>query len=77
MAKVFEADRGHKPCKGLPVQIKTEPLVATALQGAPAVPIMRQSLIVEERKERTAKGLCFNYDDKYVPGHRCKGSSSV
>lgn len=30
-------------------------------------------LTVEERKERTAKGLCFNCDKSYVPGHKCKG----
>lgn len=26
-----------------------------------------------ERKERTTKGLCFNCDDKFIPGHKCKG----
>lgn len=26
-----------------------------------------------ERKERASKGLCFNYDDKFSPGHKCKG----
>lgn len=26
-----------------------------------------------ERKERASKGLCFNCDDKFSPGHKCKG----
>lgn len=30
-------------------------------------------MTVEERRARTAKGLCFNCDDTYSPGHRCKG----
>lgn len=30
-------------------------------------------LTAEEQKERTAKGLCFNYDESYAPGHKCKG----
>jgi hypothetical protein len=25
-----------------------------------------------ELKERRDKGLCFNCDDKFSPGHRCK-----
>lgn len=30
-------------------------------------------LSLAERKERASKGLCFNYDDKFSPGHKCKG----
>lgn len=30
-------------------------------------------LMAEERKERSAKGLCFNCDEAYTPGHKCKG----
>lgn len=26
-----------------------------------------------ERRERTAKGLCSNCDEKFVPWHKCKG----
>lgn len=32
-----------------------------------------KKLSQEERKERMAKGLCFNYNDKFQPGHKCKG----
>lgn len=28
---------------------------------------------MEERPTRMAKGLCFNCDEAYAPGHRCKG----
>lgn len=34
---------------------------------------MRKTLTVEERRIRTAKGLCFNCDEAFSPGHRCKG----
>lgn len=34
---------------------------------------MRKMLTAEERKERTAKGLCFNCDESYAPGHKCRG----
>lgn len=30
-------------------------------------------LTVEERREHTTKGLCFNCDESYAPGHKCKG----
>lgn len=34
---------------------------------------MQKMLTIEERKERTAKGLCFNCDESYSSGHKCKG----
>jgi hypothetical protein len=33
-------------------------------------PLMRLSPV--EMDERRAKGLCYNCDDKFTPGHRCK-----
>jgi hypothetical protein len=35
---------------------------------------MRLSLV--EMDERRAKGLCYNCDDKYTPGHCCKRLSA-
>ncbi|KAF2291273.1 hypothetical protein GH714_022111 [Hevea brasiliensis] len=35
----------------------------------PSTPIKRLSW--EEMQNRRAKGLCFNCDEKFVPGHRC------
>lgn len=73
VAKVHEANRGYKPYKmgGSPL-IKSEPLLKTP-SGGTAVPIVRRTLTVEERKERTAKGLCFNCDEQYKPSHKCQG----
>lgn len=34
--------------------------------------IVRKMLTTEEQKERSAKGLCFNYDESYSPRHKCK-----
>lgn len=28
---------------------------------------------MQEREKRTAKGLCFNYDERFSLGYRCKG----
>lgn len=28
----------------------------------------------DEMQKRRAHGLCFNYDDKFTPRHRCRGS---
>lgn len=36
------------------------------------LPIFKR-LSPTERKERASKGLCFNCDDKFSPGHKCKG----
>lgn len=34
---------------------------------------MRKMLTVEELRDRTAKGMCFNCDESYSPRHKCKG----
>lgn len=70
-AKVYESNRGGKPWKHFTA--KTEPLLKTPPADGITVPIVRRTLIIEERHERTAKGLCFNCDEQYSPGHRCKG----
>lgn len=71
--KIYESNHGGKTWKNFGNNSKTEPLIKTPPARGPAVPIVRQTLTVEERKEQTAKGLCFNCDDQYFPGHRCKG----
>lgn len=38
----------------------------------PTTPVFKR-LTPAEKKESTAKGLCFNYDDKFSLGHKCKG----
>jgi hypothetical protein len=34
-------------------------------------------LTAEEMQQRRFTGLCFNCDEKFVRGHRCKGSATL
>jgi hypothetical protein len=38
----------------------------------PFAPLKIQKLTRDEMVERQIKGLCYNCDDKYFPGHKCK-----
>jgi hypothetical protein len=38
----------------------------------PSAPLKIQKLTRAEMVERQLKGLCYNCDDKYFPGHKCK-----
>jgi hypothetical protein len=38
----------------------------------PSAPLKIQKLTRDEMVECQLKGLCYNYDDKYFPGHKCK-----
>jgi hypothetical protein len=38
----------------------------------PSTPLKIQKLTQAEMAERQLKGLCYNCDDKYFPGHKCK-----
>jgi hypothetical protein len=38
----------------------------------PSAPLKIQKLTGAEMVERQLKGLCYNYDEKYFPGHKCK-----
>jgi hypothetical protein len=38
----------------------------------PTAPLKIQKLTRVEMAERQLKGLCYHYDDKYFPGHKCK-----
>jgi hypothetical protein len=38
----------------------------------PYTPLKIQKLIREEMVEHQIKGLCYNFDDKYFPGNKCK-----
>jgi hypothetical protein len=37
-----------------------------------SAPLKIQKLTKDEMDERQLKGLCYNFDDKYFPGHKCK-----
>lgn len=49
--------------RGYVVGNKTEPLLKTPPANTSVVPIVRQTLTIEERKEQTEKDLCFNCDE--------------
>lgn len=74
VAKVHEANKGYKSYKfgEVPLNSKSDPLPKSP-PIATRVPIVRRTLTVEERKERTAKGLCFNCDEQYKPSHKFQG----
>jgi hypothetical protein len=38
----------------------------------PSTPLKIQNLTRDEMVEHQLKGLCYNYDDKYFSGHKCK-----
>jgi len=38
----------------------------------PSAPLKIQKLTRDEMVERQLKGLCYNCDEKYLPGHKCK-----
>jgi hypothetical protein len=38
----------------------------------PSTPLKIQKLTRDEMAERQLKGLCYNYDEKYFPAHKCK-----
>lgn len=70
---MHEANKGYKAYKIGGVSInKSEPLLKTPAGGT-TIPIIRRTLTVEERREWTAKGLCFNCDKQYKPCHKCQG----
>lgn len=73
--KILEACKGSKRFKGggYIARNKSEILMTTPPATTSAIPIVCRTLTIEQTKERSAKGLCFNYDDQYVSGYRCKG----
>lgn len=61
---LFKPNQGGS---GLPPLLKNPP------NTNQAVPVVRKTLMIEEHRARSARGLCFNCDKAYAPGHRCKG----
>jgi hypothetical protein len=48
------------------------PLPKSVNPTTPSTPLKIQKLTRDEMDERQLKGLCYNCDDKYFPGHKCK-----
>jgi hypothetical protein len=47
---------------------RTKPVTPTP----PSTPLKNKKLTRAEMAERQLNGLCYNCDDKYFPGHKCK-----
>lgn len=71
LAKVYEVQHGQGRHNNLAAII--EPLIKAPPTGAKGVPTVWKMMTTEERKECTAKGLCFNCTKSYSPGNKCKG----
>ncbi|KAJ4757403.1 polyprotein [Rhynchospora pubera] len=79
LARVFEdqfADTRSipKPWSARPTP-QSLPIAPAMSEPPNKLPIRR--LTAAEQHERRAKGLCFNCDDRFTPGHRCKGRASL
>lgn len=74
MAKVYESNSNYKyKGRGNSFYSKTEPILKNPPANPTLVSIIRRALTIEERKERSAKGLCFNCDEQYNLDHKYKG----
>lgn len=77
LAKMHEAHRHSRKGGGFVVHLPSlDPLIKNPPTTSKALPIVRKTLTAEERRKWSAKGLYFNCDDPYFPGHRCKGRLS-
>lgn len=91
LAKMYEANRvgkgsttltvpAHRSNYRLNIVNSSPPLFKTP--NSPGIPTnkpnpgYRKRPSYEERKTRAAKGLCYYCEEKFVPGHRCRGSIS-
>jgi hypothetical protein len=64
--------RLKKNNKLLPLKTVNLPLSLSLNPTTPFAPLKIQKLTRDEMAECQLKGLCYNYDDKYFPGHKCK-----
>lgn len=79
LARVFEDQLADNRSFTRPWVVRPNP------QSHPEASIMSQStnklpirrLTTAEQQDRRAKGLCFNCDERFTPGHRCKGRASL
>ena len=53
-------------------QKQTLPMSSTTSSIIKSSPIMKR-LNWEEMQKRRTQGLCFNCNEKFTPGHKCKG----
>jgi hypothetical protein len=63
-AQLVVSSQNHKP-SFIP---RNKPINPTP----PSTPLKIQKLTRAEMDESQLKGLCYNFDEKYFPGHKCK-----
>ncbi|KAJ1700964.1 hypothetical protein LUZ63_000743 [Rhynchospora breviuscula] len=79
LARVFEdqfADTRSIP-KPWAARPTPQSLPIAPSMSEPPNKLLIRRLTAAEQQERRAKGLCFNCDDRFTPGHRCKGRASL
>ena len=73
LARLFEARNNslRRPPVTSQTMTRTNPITSKEEGGSRSpMPIRRLSPV--ELKERRDKGLCYNCNEKFAPGHRCK-----
>ncbi|KAL0013161.1 hypothetical protein SO802_000230 [Lithocarpus litseifolius] len=70
LARLYEA-KSQSQHQQPPFEEKEEPLPPSLSKVSPTTKTIKK-LTPTELKERRDKGLCFNCDEKFVPGHQCK-----
>ena len=58
--------------QGRPYILGAPPKAPSLLESKPRLPIKRISPV--QMEERKKKGLCYNCDEKWAPGHKCKSA---
>ncbi|XP_050895185.1 uncharacterized protein LOC127101785 [Lathyrus oleraceus] len=72
LAKLVEAKiLDSKPSYARPPQSASSPSLLGPAGNPPPSSIPIRRLSPTEMQERRSRGLCFNCDDKFSPGHRC------
>lgn len=71
LARLYEAQNISQQRSTTTTEVKKNNLVKKELASANStLPVRR--LAPAEMQERRIKGLCYNCDEKFTPGHRCK-----
>ncbi|KAL0297748.1 UNVERIFIED_CONTAM: hypothetical protein Sradi_6826900 [Sesamum radiatum] len=73
LAKLIEAKNVDARRSSTPARFSTPPSLPPLLSAPPPKPpFPARRLTPAEMQARCAQGLCFNCDDKFSPGHKCK-----
>ncbi|KAL0394891.1 UNVERIFIED_CONTAM: hypothetical protein Slati_4455300 [Sesamum latifolium] len=70
LARLVESKLGDTRSSRPPPPPIRPPALLLSPPGPPALPTRRLSPV--ELQDRGARGLCFNCDEKFGPGHKCK-----